>query len=231
MKRQNFVFLQIFALLLSSFFIGSTKEITNLPPALTTTAVANISANSFIRGGTISVYGGLQVLKRGVCLGTSQNPSPFNFKTEEGTGIGSFASLVTCLHPGTNYYLKTYAANSERFLYGGEISISTIEILTIVTFPDSEFVSYTAISGGEITKDMGDPITARGIRWATAPNPQITKYKTVERGRPETITSSITVMDKGATYYLWSYPTKRVGSEYVVQISFLTRGLMPDTFI
>ncbi len=102
MKRQNFVFLQDFALLLSAFFIGSTKEITNLPPALTTTAVTRITANSFIRGGTISVYGGLQVLKRGVCLGTSQNPSPVNFKTEEGTGISSSTTLEQWLSPNTS---------------------------------------------------------------------------------------------------------------------------------
>ena len=101
MKRQNFVFLQISAVLLSSFIFGCKKKITNLPPALTTTAVANITANSFIRGGTISSYGGLQVLKRGACLSTSQNPSPVNFKTEVGTGIGSSTTLDHWLSQNT----------------------------------------------------------------------------------------------------------------------------------
>lgn len=67
MKLQNFVFVQFFAVLLLALTSGGKKEITNLPPAFTTTAVTNNTANQF----------------------------PVNFKTEDGICIGSFRSSVT----------------------------------------------------------------------------------------------------------------------------------------
>ena len=122
MKRKNFVFVQFFAFLFLALITGCKKEISNVPPALTTTAVTNITANSFTSGGTISSDGGAEVLTRGVCWGTSANPSPVNFKTTDGTGTGNFSSSATSLLPGTTYYLKAYAANNEGVAYGAELT-------------------------------------------------------------------------------------------------------------
>ena len=230
MKRKNFVLVQFFAFLLLVCTSGCKEEITNIPPALTTNIVTNITANSFTTGGNITSDGGAQVLKRGVCWGTSANPSPVVFKTEDGIGSGIFTSSVTGLLPGTTYYVKAYAANSEGFAFGEEISISTIAIPTISTTAVSEITSTTATSGGEITKDGGAAITARGVCWGTTPNPTTANSKTTDGSGTGSFTSQVTGLASGTAYYLRAYATNSAGTGYGAQITFLSQGLVPETF-
>jgi uncharacterized protein (TIGR02145 family) len=228
MKRQNFVFVQFCTFLLLALISGCKKEIPNVPPALTTAAVTNITANSFTSGGNITSDGGAEVLKRGVCWNTSANPSPVNFKTTDGTGTGNFTSSATGLLPGTTYYLKAYAANSEGFAFGNELTVTTIAIAaTIVTTAATNIGSTTVTTGGSISTDGGSAITARGVCWSILSNPSTAGPKTTDGTGPGNFTSTLDGLLPGTTYYLRAYAMNSVATVYGAQISVTTLAVPP----
>ncbi len=94
-------------------------------PTLTTAAASNITIFTANSGGNISDDGGALVSARGVCWSTSTNPTIANSTTSDGTGSGSYTSLMTGLQPSTTYYVRAYATNSIGTGYGNEISFTT----------------------------------------------------------------------------------------------------------
>jgi len=90
---------------------------------LTTTEVSNVTSTSAVAGGNITDDGGGNITARGVCWGTSPNPTVN--KTTDGTGKGTFTSNITGLADGTVYYYRAYATNSSGTSYGQEFSFIT----------------------------------------------------------------------------------------------------------
>jgi uncharacterized protein (TIGR02145 family) len=79
---------------------------------------------------TVHSDGGSSVTSRGVVWSLNPNPTILlNTKTEDGNGIGSFISKVTGLKPGTSYYIRSYATNSNGTVYGPEEYLTTSAIL------------------------------------------------------------------------------------------------------
>ncbi|OQB59335.1 MAG: hypothetical protein BWX96_02842 [Bacteroidetes bacterium ADurb.Bin145] len=99
----------------------TTNEVTSA--VVTTTEVSNVTSISAIAGGNITSDGGGSITARGVCWGTSPNPTVN--KTSNGTGTGSFTSNITGLEDGTIYYYRAYATNSSGTSYGQEYSFIT----------------------------------------------------------------------------------------------------------
>ncbi len=96
-------------------------------PSLTTTEVSDILGVYAKAGGNITSDGGMPITSRGVCWGTSQNPTVTNSKTTDGEGIGSFTSDILDLASNTTYYLRAYATNSVGTAYGNVLTFKTIE--------------------------------------------------------------------------------------------------------
>jgi uncharacterized protein (TIGR02145 family) len=94
-------------------------------PTLTTSTIYSIISNTASGGGNISSNGVSPVTARGVCWGTSQNPTISDNKTSDGTGTGSFTSLITGLTLNTKYYVRAYATNDAGTAYGNEIFFIT----------------------------------------------------------------------------------------------------------
>jgi uncharacterized protein (TIGR02145 family) len=76
-------------------------------------------------GGYVTHEGATPVTARGVCWDTSRDPTITNSKTINGTGKGTFTSLLTGLTPNTTYYVRSYATNSLGTGYGNELSFIT----------------------------------------------------------------------------------------------------------
>jgi len=101
-------------------------------PELTTSEVTDIRATSATCGGTITSDGGSTVTARGVCWSTGQTPIVKNYKTNDGTGVGSFTSNIIGLESGTDYYVRAYATNSIGTGYGSTMSFSTLAVGTVI---------------------------------------------------------------------------------------------------
>ncbi len=192
-------------------------------PTLTTTAATSITSSSAVSGGNITSDGGGSVTARGVCWGTTANPTITNNKTSDGNGPGSFTSNISGLAPGTLYHIRAYATNSAGTSYGNDLTFITLAVVPTLTTADvSSITSSTAISGGNITADGSSIVTARGVCWNTQGNPTVSDNNTIDGSGTGSYASSLTGLSASTTYYIRAYATNSVGTAYGNQVSFTT---------
>ena len=89
---------------------------------VTTGEPTNITAESAVVGGTVTVPEGAHVFLRGVCWGTEPNPDIDGDHTSEETGVGAFSSTLEGLTPGTAYFVRAYAVTDYGLAYGENLS-------------------------------------------------------------------------------------------------------------
>lgn len=211
---------------------GSTLTFTTLEDGgnvvyaeLTTTDITEITQTTAVSGGNITSDGGAPVTMRGVCWGTNESPTVNDSKTEDGNGSGVFTSNITGLAPNTTYYVRAYSINSTSTSYGQVKSFTTLEEAvapTVTTAEVTEINRTTAVSGGNVTDDGGDVVTARGVCWSTNENPTITDSKTTDGEGVGSFTSNMEGLAQGTTYYVRAYATNSVGTSYGEAHTFTT---------
>jgi hypothetical protein len=89
----------------------------------------------------------------------------------------------------------------------------------------SSIYNNSATSGGNITNDFGNTITARGVCWSTSANPTTANSKTTESATTGTFTSVMTGLTHNTLYYVRAYATNAAGTSYAAQVSFTTSNL------
>ena len=194
-------------------------------PSVNTSLVSDISYTSASCGGTVYDDGGASVTARGVCWGTSQNPTVNGSHTTNGNGTGNFTSNITGLTGGTIYYVRAYATNSVGTAYGLQINFTTpADLPTVTTGTISNVTTTTATCGGNVTNNGGVPVTARGVCWSTSQNPTISGNHTTNGSGTGSFTSNITGLSANTVYYVRAYATNSVGTAYGEQILFAAAG-------
>ncbi len=96
-------------------------------PTITTTAISDIAQTSAKSGGNVTDDGGAEIIARGVCWSTSEEPTTSDSKITDGTGIGAFTSTMIDLQANTKYYVRAYATNSEGTAYGEQREFTTLQ--------------------------------------------------------------------------------------------------------
>ena len=94
-------------------------------PTVTTGTVNDVMVTTATCSGEVTSDGGIGVTAYGVCWSTEPNPTINDNHTNNGSGIGTFTSMLTGLEPGTTYYVRAYATNSVGTAYGEETSFTT----------------------------------------------------------------------------------------------------------
>jgi uncharacterized protein (TIGR02145 family) len=195
---------------------------------VTTTNITDKTQTTATSGGNVTSDGNAEVTARGVCWGTSQNPTTGSSMTNDGTGTGNFTSSITGLTPGTTYYVRAYATNSEGTSYGNEVTFSTIPISLATVRTDFVYsITLTmAIVNGYIEDDGGGTITASGVCWSTSQNPTIADNKTTDIDDSSgNILSYLTDLTANTKYYVRAYATSSVGTAYGNQLNFTTASI------
>ena len=95
-------------------------------PTVTTNDVSSVTSNSAVCGGNVTDNGGGIITARGICYGTSQNPTINDAHTSDGDGTGMFISNLTGLTENTTYYVRAYAINEAGTAYGEQKSFTTL---------------------------------------------------------------------------------------------------------
>ncbi len=117
---------QTFSNLTIADFSVFTQNVPLIPSAgVTTSGVSDITSGSATCGGEVICEGGSPVTARGVCWGTAVNPSLSGQHSQDGSGAGSFVSLITGLAATTTYYVRAYATNGEGTVYGENRQFTT----------------------------------------------------------------------------------------------------------
>jgi uncharacterized protein (TIGR02145 family) len=214
----------LFLLIIAVIVIHSCKKDEPTLPTLITADPVEITQTTVTYGGNITSDGGAEIIVAGICWSTSSNPSVRDKHTNDGKESGSFSSKLTGLTPNTKYYIRAYANNSAGTGYGNEVSFTTSQIVVAtLTTADPTFVTAnSAISGGDITFDGGDPVTERGVCWWTSSNPTITDNKTIDGSGTGSFVSNITNLQPITTYYVRAYAINSAGTSYGNEISFST---------
>ena len=194
-------------------------------PDITTSAITEITETYAKCGGEITADNGSPVLARGVCWGTSSNPDTTNNHTSDGTGTGTFASVLSGLSPNTQYYVRAYATSIYGTRYANEVEFNTGQSATtpfVSTFQITNITQTTATCGGNVVADGGADVTVRGVCWSTTPYPTTSDSKTEDGNGTGVFASSLTGLSANTTYYVRAYATNEVGTSYGNEVSFTT---------
>ncbi len=205
---------------------------TTLPPilaTLTTNSPVVNSESTAISGGNISSNGGALVTTRGIYWSTEANfiPDSSSLKKTEQTGYwpDNFKSELINLVPNTVYYVRAYVVSQVGTAYGNEVSFTMPDLPTVTTSAAYSVNITSAWSGGDVTDDGGDNITARGIVWSTDPTfiPTLdTENKTVEGGSIGGYSSEMKYLKGSTTYYVRAYASNIAGTTFGNMVSFKT---------
>lgn len=115
-----------------------------------TSEITSITATTAECGGVVNEGTDLSVTQRGVCW--SKNPEPTllnNNYTIDGSGGGIFSSHITGLEERTTYYVKAYAKNGERILYGNQETFTTAALFPSFQYDGNTYYVYP--DAGEMT--------------------------------------------------------------------------------
>jgi hypothetical protein len=213
---------------------GNEVSFTTLKiPTVTTEAVSAINQTTATGNGTLTDLGVPNPTAYGVCWNTIGTPTIENAVSDLGGAsiTGPFTAGMTGLTPGTLYYVRAFATNTDGTVYGNEVTFTT-QVLPAVTTQAVTSISYnTATGNGNIT-NLGIPNpTAYGVCWSTSTSPTTSNNHTDESGASATgaFTSNITGLNVGTLYYVRAYATNDAGTVYGNQVSFSTLSSTPPT--
>lgn len=172
-------------------------------------------------GNIIDLGGG--VVEYGHCWSTSTEPGLNDMKTSFGSPtIGSFTSEITGLDAGLTYYVRAYAVQEDKVVYGTIQSFNTSEgIPQLTTSAISGLKIGSAISGGDVSGDSGAEISVRGVCWNTSGSPTISDDHTSDGSGLGDFVSDLTELQKNVTIYVRAYATSSYGTGYGNEVDFI----------
>lgn len=213
---------------------NSDASSTGVIPTVNTHSVTNITTSEASCGGNVTNSGDSPVTAKGVCWSWYQNPTLNDFNTNDGTGTGSFTSLMISLESNTTYYVRAYATNSAGTAYGTQKTFTTaiappyVNTLnpTAITINTATCAGYCEHNGG-----FANPVTisARGLCWSTSPNPTIVDSHSSNGTGEGSFTAQLTGLSQGTTYYVRAYATNEGGTAYGPQKTFTTQSIPAPT--
>lgn len=212
----NVVYVRAFATSGNGTSYGSTLSVNTLPD-MTLDTPSSVTGTSAYLSGSIASYGSaynnIAITASGICWSSTNNPTIYS-------NLASLGSTISGLTPGTTYYVRVYATTALGTSYSNQQSFTTTAVVVPTVVTTDLFITspYSIECGGYIASDGGGAITARGLCWGTSPNPTISGNKTSDSGDP--FSSSLSGLNKYATYYVRAYATNSAGTGYGGQESF-----------
>lgn len=213
---------------------GQQETFTTVSPlTVDTAAVTNITGYTADTGGHVISDGGVAVNVRGVCWSTSELPTKdLPTRTENGSGTGTFISIIQGLTPDTTYYVRAYATNLLGTAYGQQRSFKTLKLPTVTTAAIGDITGVSATSGGNVTDDADLNVFERGICWNTAPLPTTNHFVAIDQNTGMgAFTSSMTDLIPGIRYYVRAYAVCELDTVYGQQFTFVSEQLTSNMVI
>ncbi|WP_123774144.1 T9SS type A sorting domain-containing protein [[Flexibacter] sp. ATCC 35103] len=93
---------------------------------------------------------------------------------------------------------------------------------TVTTTTATTVKSVSAVIGGNVTADGGDPTIQRGIVWATTPNPTILSNKFQIGTGTGSFANTVTGLTPASLIYYRAYATNSAGTSYGAELTLTT---------
>ncbi len=200
-------------------------------PALDSPSASSITATSAVLGATVQSLGVPSVVTaRGVCVGTSPNPSWESGATCLAAGLsqevpGTFTVSAAFLAPATTYHFRGFATNSTGTGYSIDSTFTTeaAPVVPIVANPTVSSIGTTTVTLGAEIVFPGVPsaIISRGTCWGTLPAP-VTNCVAEGGTTSGVFTQARSGFVPGVTYYFRGYATNGTGTGYSADSTFST---------
>ena len=155
---------------------------------------------------------------------TSQGflPPRMTYAQRQAISSPAIGLMIYCTNCGPGQ-VQVYDGTAWTNMIGGTALTQPPTVAS--TTAASSITITSATSGGNITNDFGNTITARGICWSTSQNPTTANSKTTESGTIGSFTSNITGLIPSTLYYVRAYATSAGGTNYGAQVSFTTLAM------
>jgi len=199
-------------------------------PVVQTTPISEITETSAKSGGTVVVTGTSDVISRGICWSIVDNPTTLDAHTTDGSGTGTFISILQNLDRNTTYFVRAYAENSSGTGYGNQRTFKTnqdINLPVVITANPINITMSTADLGGSVTSEGTSQVTERGVCWSQSPLPTTVDSKQICGAGPGSFETTITGLIASTHYYTRAYAINDHGTSYGSGKEFITEGSPP----
>ena len=196
-------------------------------PLVITASVTDTELFSAVCSFSLTSDGGSRIKEYGICWSTSPDPTTSDLKSSKPFTRGKFR--MTDLKPGTTYFVRSYAINSEGTGYGKTLSFTTLGTPPSVrTLSTSEITTSGAIVKAAVNAGLlpTETVFEYGVNenygQSAKSDPQIVQGKS-----ETTITARLTDLKPGTTYHLRAKATNALGTSFTSDTTFIV--LMPPT--
>jgi hypothetical protein len=205
----------LFTLVMLFISINSCKKDENGDAPNETTAEFSISTGetSQLNGDFAMASGKLRltagtVMSYGHCWSTFPQPT---IESDYNTDFGSenesleYTSEMDNLKPGTMHYVRAYAKDKDKIIYGNEMAFRTPNL--IVGKPYASSLTVNSVNLAAKITIYQDAVAKYGFCWATHDNPSVLDSKKEYSFMEETKTfyAKITELQTGVQYYFRAY--------------------------
>jgi uncharacterized protein (TIGR02145 family) len=123
-------------------------------PVIYTDPVTKVTKNSAFSGGKITDDGGAAIQYRGICWGTSPDPTEKNHNIHLGKDPGSFSAPLENLLPDTTYYVRAYCNNGTGTVYGNQVTFRTLNNNQVVDIDGNIYNTVSFIDRTWMTENL-----------------------------------------------------------------------------
>lgn len=217
--------------LASLMLIASCKkeDPIKLDAQVETWEISNITSTTADVSGFV-VAAGSGFSESGIVWSTNETPTiADNSALADKVEKAVYTAQATGLDHLTKYFVRAYSKSTDgTILYGDDETFTTLAHTATVTVDDVTAISIpTATSGGNVTYDGKDPVTAKGVCWSMETEPTIddeNDYFTEDGEGLGTYTSTLTGLINGMIYYVRAYATNGIGTAYSSEVTFTTEN-------
>ena len=243
MKKSIDLFL-LLLLVICSCSSGSSSEIAEVDEPdnvgelaiLKTNEAEEIAAKQAVIWGKLENNGGSSVFERGVCYGTTANPSYEGTKknASDTKGTGEFKVELTNLEGETVYYARAYAINKKGVAYGNQVSFKTADLASpLLVLGAVKVAGANDLFIDVVLKEHGDlAIQEIGLAYNTVTKPTIADNKIARIKVEDKFKERIRNLKAETLYYVRPYAVTPggvlYGEEFV--ISTIKKGNFTYSF-
>jgi hypothetical protein len=127
----------------------------------------------------------------------------------EPTAVQPYTGNVSIITPGV--------AEVNVSLSGTGITVPTLTAIEV-----AEITQTSAISGGNITDNGGNAVTARGVCWSESPAPTLADAHSSDGEGSGVFSSQLSDLLPGTQYFVRAYATNLAGTVYSEAVTFIT---------